>query len=39
MNRGKNFETIFMKELVDPTGDIWGIKSKLIESYPASYVP
>jgi hypothetical protein len=39
MNRAKNFETIFMKELVDPTYDAWTIKSKLIEAYPVSYVP
>jgi hypothetical protein len=39
MIHAKNFETILMKELVDPDIDVYLIKAKLIEGYPASYVP
>ena len=39
MIHAKNFETILMKEFVDPDTDIYAIKAKLIEGYPVSYVP
>jgi hypothetical protein len=35
----KNFETIFIKEFVDPKYDIYGIKAKLVEGYPINYAP
>jgi hypothetical protein len=35
----KNYETIFVKELINPNVDMYGIKAKLVEGYPVSYVP
>ena len=35
----KNYETIFVKELLYPDVDKYGIKAKLVEGYPASFVP
>jgi hypothetical protein len=35
----KNYETLFIKEFVDPDVDMSGLKSKIVEAYPVNYIP
>ena len=39
MIHAKNYETLLMKEFVEPDYDYYGLKAKIVEGYPVNYVP